>query len=58
MEINLNTVSKIPEAVSKIKLWVKEHKGLILIVAVVIAGIAFLIYSKGKKKEELSSEIK
>jgi hypothetical protein len=50
MEINLNTVSKIPETVSKIKLWVTGHKGLILIVAVVIAGIAFLLYAKGKKK--------
>jgi type II secretory pathway component PulF len=52
MEINLNTVSKIPEAVSKIKLWVKEHKGLILIVAVVLAGIAFLLYRKGKKTDQ------
>jgi type II secretory pathway component PulF len=56
MVIDLNTVSKIPEVVSKIKLWVKEHKGLILIVAVVIAVIAFLLYSKGKKPEEVKHE--
>lgn len=54
MGIDLKDVSKITEAVSKIKLWAKEHKGLILIVAVVLAGVAFLIYSKGKKKEVLS----
>jgi uncharacterized protein involved in exopolysaccharide biosynthesis len=49
--IDLSAVSKIPEAVSKITLWFKEHKGLILIVAVVIAGVAFFVYSRGKKKE-------
>lgn len=52
MGLDLKAVSKIPELVSKIKLWVTEHKGLILIVAVFIAVIAFLLYSKGKKTDQ------
>lgn len=52
MGIDLKAVSKIPETVSKIKLWVTGHKGLILIVAVVIAVLAFLLYSKGKKMDQ------
>jgi hypothetical protein len=51
MGIDLSTVGKIPEAISKIKLWAKEHKGLILIVAVVVAVIAFFLYKRSKKTE-------
>ena len=53
MNIDLKTVSKMSEAVNKIRLWVKEHTGLILIVAVVATGIAFLVYKQAQKKKPL-----
>jgi len=53
MNIDLKTVSKMSEAVNKIRLWAKEHTGLILIVAVVAAGIAFLVYKQVQKKKPL-----
>jgi hypothetical protein len=58
MGIDFKAVSNITDTVSKIKPWAKEHKGLILIVAVVIVGIASFFYIRGRKKESLSSKSK
>lgn len=49
MEVNLKTVRKVSDQVNKIVSWVKEHKGIVLIVAAVIIVIGFLIYGQCKK---------
>lgn len=52
MGIDVKTVNKIPEAVDKIKTWVGNNKGLILIFVVVIAVIALIAYKQNQKKEQ------